>query len=67
MNNVHICIIRLWGDRMGLLQEEMVSQRIREALCDGLDRPEGAFGDQLHIGFQGFDPVGREYLLTART
>ena len=67
MNNVHICIIRLWGDRMGLLPEEIVSQRIREALRDGLDRPEGAFGDQLHIGFRGFDPVGREYLLTART
>ena len=52
---------------MGLLPEEAVSQRIEEALRAGRDRPEGAFGNQLHIGFRGFDPVRREYLLTART
>ena len=52
---------------MGLLMEEAVSQRIVEALRTGLDRPEGAFGDQLHIGFRGYDPVSRVYLLTART
>ncbi len=52
---------------MGLLLEEAVSQRIQAALRQGLDRPEGAFGHQLHIGFAGYDPARGEYLLTART
>lgn len=52
---------------MGHLLEETVSQRISQALSRGLDRPEGGFGGQLHIGFLGYDPARGEYLLTART
>lgn len=52
---------------MGHLLEETVSQRISQALNRGLDRPEGGFGGQLHIGFLGYDPARGEYLLTART
>ena len=52
---------------MGLFVEDAVSQRIQAALRRGLDRPDGAFGHQLHIGFAGYDPARGEYLLTART
>lgn len=67
MNNIHIAFCGLWGEVMELLSEESVSQRILEILRAGLDRPAGGFGEQLHIGYQGYDPVRREYLLTART
>lgn len=52
---------------MDLLLEEAVSQRIQQVLSRRREQAGGAFGGQLHFGFQGYDPVRQEYLLTART
>lgn len=52
---------------MGLLLEEAVSERIRQVISQRREQAGGAFGGQLHFAFRGYDPAGREYLLTART
>ena len=52
---------------MELSQAEAISQRITQLLNQRREQAGGAFGDQLHIAFRGYDPARQEYILSART
>lgn len=46
---------------------DAVATRIRQLLSRSLETSAAAFGDQLHISFQDYDPLRREFVFTART